>query len=194
MIGHLEVGHGGLAEALYLHVLAVVLADGHGGVDDVGDDQHPLPDLPSHLLLLALHLLQFPGDGLDPLLHFLGLVLLPLAHELADLFADLVALLPQLVPPGLGGPELLVQGQDFVHQGQLLVLELLLDVLLHQLRVGADQFHIQHTIYYPPCPLGRFFPLFQVQVVEQVLQVFLPVELNLQHALLLAARDLHLPV
>ena len=38
VVGHVEVGHLGLAEALNLHIAAVVRADGHAGVDDVGDD------------------------------------------------------------------------------------------------------------------------------------------------------------
>ena len=142
VVGHLEVGHHRLAKALHFHVFAVVLANGHGVVDEVGDNQHPLADFGGHLRLLALHLLQLAGDGLHLLFHLLGLVLLALAHQLANLLADGVALLAQLVAPALRGAELGVQLQNLVHQGQLLVLEFLLDVLLYQLRVGADKLDV----------------------------------------------------
>ena len=94
------------------------------------------------LRISALHLLQLAGDGLHLLFHLLGLVLLALAHQLANLLADGVALLAQLVATALRGAELGVQLQNLVHQGQLLVLEFLLDVLLYQLRVGADKLDV----------------------------------------------------
>src|SRR5699024_2381058 len=44
VVGDGEVGHHGVSEPLHLHVGGVVGADGHGGVDDLGDDQHDLVD------------------------------------------------------------------------------------------------------------------------------------------------------
>ena len=142
VVGHLEVGHHRLPKPLDFHVFAVVFADGHRVVDQVGNHQHALADFSGHLRLLALHLLQLSGDGLHLFFHLLGLFLLALAHQLANLLADGVALLAQLVAPALRGPELGVQFNDLVHQRQLFILEFLFDVFLDQLRIGADQLDV----------------------------------------------------
>ena len=79
--------------------------------------------------LLDLQYGQLVLHVLDLLLRGLGLVLLALAHQHADLLADLVALGTQIVRPLDGLAVLFVQVDHFVHQGQLGVLELLFDVL-----------------------------------------------------------------
>ena len=56
VVGHLEIRGLWLAEALHLHVAAVVGADGHAGVDDLGDHQHDLVEGGLGLLLLGLQL------------------------------------------------------------------------------------------------------------------------------------------
>ena len=52
MIGHLEIRHKRLAEALDLDVLAVVLADRHARIDNLRNDLHALLDF-SILLFLS---------------------------------------------------------------------------------------------------------------------------------------------
>ena len=42
MIGDLKVRNYRLAEPLNLHVLAVILSDGHAGIDDIGNGHHDL--------------------------------------------------------------------------------------------------------------------------------------------------------
>ena len=148
VVGDLPLGHHGLAEALVLHVLAVVPADGHGWVDDVGDHQHTLSDL-----LCVLHLLLFDGGQLvlhvlHLLLGGLGLVLLALAHQRADLLGDLVALGAQVVRPLDGLAVLPVECHDLIHEDQLLVLELLLDVLPDEFGIRANQIDIQHVLLF----------------------------------------------
>ena len=149
MVGDLKVRHNGLTEPLHLHVGAVVGADGHGGVNDIGDHQQQPVELRLQLPLPGLQLRQTLGVGLYLGLHRLGLlqlggVLLGLPHEHPHLLAEGVPLGPELAGLGDGGPVLAVQGQDLVHHGQLLVLELLFDVFLHNVRVLPDEFDIQH--------------------------------------------------
>ena len=149
MVGDLKVGGLGLTEALDLHVGGVVGADGHGGVDDVGDLEHDVADLGGQLGLLGLQLGQPVGVGLHLGLGGLGLgqlagVLFGLAHQHAHLLGQGVALGPQVVGLVHRGAVLLVQRQHLVHQGQLGVLKLLLDVLLDGFGILPDKFHIQH--------------------------------------------------
>ncbi len=144
VVGDLPLGHYGLAETFVLHVLGVVLADGHGIVDDVGDHQHALSDLLGVLDLLLLDVGQLVLHVLDLLLGGLGLVALALAHQHADLLGDLVALGTQVVRALYGLAVLAVKIQHLVHQGQLGVLKLLFDILAHQIGVAAHQIDIQH--------------------------------------------------
>ena len=85
VVGDIEGWHRGLAEALHLHVAAVVLADWHGGVDHLRDHQQDVVDLLAQLLLHLLQLSQTVGVGLHLRLHRLGLlqlggILLGLTH------------------------------------------------------------------------------------------------------------------
>ena len=145
MIGDFKVGNHGLAEALHLDVGAVVRADGNGGVDDVGDVQHEVVDLLGVLALQALQLLQalvigLHGGhvgvdlGLDGGL-FLLRGLLQLAEQGAVCLGELIFLGAQVAGLGDGGTVETVKLDHLIHHGQLLVLELLLDVLLDELRV-----------------------------------------------------------
>ena len=96
-----EIWHDGLAEALHLHVAAVVRAERHAGVDDLRDGEHDLVDLGLEFLLLLFKLGQTRRlrrdlrlDGLG--LFELGRVLFRLPHEHADLFRQAVALCAQI--------------------------------------------------------------------------------------------------
>ena len=43
--------------------------------------------------------------------------------------------------------QLLIELQHLIHEGELLVLELLADVLAHELRVLTDKTNVQHDIF-----------------------------------------------
>ena len=106
-------------------------------------------DLLGQLGLLGLQLGQAVGVGLHLGLGLLGLrqlggVLLGLAHEDAHLLGQAVPGGAQLLGLGHDGPVLFVQLQHLVHQGQLLVLELLLDVFFYQIGILPDQLDVQH--------------------------------------------------
>ena len=159
MVGDLKVGGDRLAEPLHLHVGGVVGADGDGGVDDVGDEEHDFADLLGQLGLLLLQLGQPVGVGLYLGLGLLGLgqlggVLLGLAHEHPHLLAQGVPGGPEVVGLGHSGPVLGVQSQHLVHQGELLVLEFLLNVFLHSLRVLPDESNVKHGIFSPSIIIG----------------------------------------
>ena len=92
-----EVRHDGLAEALHLHVAAVVRAERHAGVDDLRDGEHDLVNFRLEFLFLLFELGQARGlrgdlrlDGLG--LFELGGIFFCLPHEHADFFRQAVAL------------------------------------------------------------------------------------------------------
>ena len=145
VIGDFKVGHGRFAEALHFDVLAVVPADGHGLVDNIGDDEHPLADLFRKLRFKRFKRGQLRGD----LAHFglgaLGLVPLAFRHQAADALADRIALAAQIVAAGLGVAELPVEVQHLVDEDELVVLKLFADIILYQFGVVSQQFDVQHT-------------------------------------------------
>ena len=158
VIGNIELRQLGLAEALDLHIVGVIGADGHGGVDHLRDDHHDLGDLLGQTALHLLQLGQPVGVGLHLGLGLLGLcqlagVLLGLTHQHTHPLGQLVPLGPQVVGLVHGGPLFGVQGNDLVHQGELGVLELLADVFLNGFRIVPDKFDIKHGFY-------RTFPCF----------------------------------
>ena len=144
VVGDLEIGHNRLAVALYFDVFTVILTDGNGGIDDVGDDQQNVTDLLLHLLL---HLLQLGQTGSllgDLFLHLLGFLALALCHQAADALGDAVSLGTQVACFLLNSTALSVQLDDFIDQGQLGILEFLFDVFLDDVRVLTDKFDVQH--------------------------------------------------
>lgn len=127
--------------------MAVVGADGHAGVDHLGDRVHDLLNLGLQLSLLGFQLLQAVSLGGDLLLDFLGLgglagVLLGLAHQCADLLGQLVAVCAQVAGLADGGAVLGVELDDLIDEGQLGVLELFLDVFLDSVRVFTDKTNV----------------------------------------------------
>ncbi len=149
VVGNFKIRRLRLAEALHLDVIAVVRTDGHAGVDDVRDLQHILVQL---LLVLDLQLFQLCQTlrvgldlGLDGLSLFeLARVLLGLPHQHTDLLAQRVALRAQLARLGDGGALLFIQLQHLVHEGELGVLKLFLDIFPHKLGVFTNKSNIQH--------------------------------------------------
>ena len=148
MVGNLIIRHDRVTELLDLDVLGVVLADRDGRVDDVRNDHHTALDFLGVGLFVLLELCHLVGHCLDLSLDLLGLVLLALGHQAADLLGLLIAHGAQLVTAGLCRAELRVKLDDLVDHRQLLVLELLLDVLLDRVRVLSDKFDIQHGLFF----------------------------------------------
>ena len=163
MVRDLKVRHHRLAKALQFHVFAVVPAHGHAVVNDVGDDHHPLLDLRLELILLLLQGGQVVGQGGYLGLGGLGLFLLALGQQAADLLGKGLALVAQAVRLLAGFPVFLVQGHHLVHQGQLLILKLFADVFLDPLGVVAQQIDVQHgcvssSMFFPVSPGKRKSP------------------------------------
>ena len=152
-----EIGHHRLAKALSLHVVGVIGADGHTGVDHLRDGVHDLLDAVSQLGFLGLQLCHLVCVGLDG-----GVVGIDLGLQLGLL--GLVGALLQLTEQGAVGLAQLVAGSlqalnflqalavlcvlldDFIHQRELGILELLLDVFLDSIRVVTDKFDIKHDL------------------------------------------------
>ena len=134
VIGHLKIGHDRLAEALDLHVLAVVLADGDFLADDLRNLHHDLGDLGGQLCLLCFQLLELFRLTVDLVFQRHAFLALALRHQLADLLGDLVAVGAQVVCLLLCRAALRVQRDHLVDERQLAVLKFLFDVLFY--RVG----------------------------------------------------------
>ena len=160
MIGDLIVGNQRLAELFQLHIFAVVLTDRHRGIDHLRNDHHSLLDLGFQLGFQSFQLFHLLTHGSGTGLYFLSLVLLALSHQAADLLGERVAFTAQAVCLGLCLTVLLVEFQHLIHQNELLVLELLLDVLLDCVRICSDELDIQHFcvppwIIFSKCSLFR---------------------------------------
>ena len=85
VVGYLEFGYKRLAEALDLNVLAVVLADGYGRVDDLRNAHHDLCYLRAELGFLLLKLRKKLRLLCDLFLDSHGFFLLALTHQHTDL-------------------------------------------------------------------------------------------------------------
>ena len=178
VVGNVKIRGFGFAEPLHLHVAAVVGADGHGLVDDLGDHQQELVHGGLGVGLFLLQMRHALGVGLhrgvvgvdlrlDSGLLRLVRALLQLAEQGAVGLGQLVALGLQRLALVDGGAALRVQRDDLVHQRQLGVLEFFADVLLHDLRVLPDKLDIKHVAYLLYCigwlfcralRLARIFP------------------------------------
>ena len=149
MIGHLEIRHDRLAKAFIFHVFGIILANRHGSIDDVRDHHHALFDFRRQFFFLLFQIQQFIVDRGNLFLGFLGLFLLSLAHQHADLLGNLVALCAQRIAALHGLAVFLVQRDYLVHQHQLGVLKLLFDVLANEIGIGANQINIDHEKFPP---------------------------------------------
>ena len=149
VVRDLEIRNDRFTKALDLDILAVVLADRHGGINDVRNDHHDLTDLRLKLVLTLAERCHFLVDACIFLSNAcLGLVRagnLAACDPLADLLGKALLLGSQVVALLLGVAELLVELDDLVNEGELFVLELLLDVFLDKIRVGSQKFNIQHS-------------------------------------------------
>ena len=91
MVRNLKIRYHGIAKTLHFHIFTVILADGHGWVNNVGNGHHDFGNLFRKLSFLFLQLCQTCGIGADLLLHGLCLILFSLAHQHANLLGQLVA-------------------------------------------------------------------------------------------------------
>ena len=150
-----EIRHDRLTEALSLDVVGVVRADGYAGVDHLGDGVHDLLNAFSQLCLLGFQLCHLVGVSLDSGVVgvdlSLQLSLLGLVAALLQLAEQRAVGLAQLVAGSLQGLDFLqalavlgVLLDDFVNEGELCILKLLLDVFLDRIRVVADKFDVKH--------------------------------------------------
>ena len=128
VVGNLKIGNDGLAEFLDLDVAAVVGSQRNGGIDDLRDQHHILAD---DLVSFSLDLVKLVQAAVvsDLCLDGLGLFLLALLHQAADLLGDLLFLGADLIRLLLGCAALGIIFDDLVHERELGILEFLLDVL-----------------------------------------------------------------
>ena len=147
MIGNRVVGNDRLAEALDFHIVGVVRSNGNAGINDIRDDQHVLPQLLPEGLLVFLKGSQAFGVGLNLGLDLLGFFPLALFHELADLLRKRIAVSAETVGLLLGRPYLGIEVDDLIHQGKLLVLELLLYIFFDDVRMLPDELDVKHLFY-----------------------------------------------
>ena len=150
-----EIRHDRLTEALSLDIVGVVRADRYAGVDHLGDGVHDLLNAFSQLCLLGFQLCHLVGVSLDSGVVgvdlSLQLSLLGLVVALLQLAEQRTVGLAQLVAGSLQGLDFLqalavlgVLLDDFVNEGELCILKLLLDVFLDRIRVVADKFDVKH--------------------------------------------------
>ena len=128
MVWHLKIGHHRLAKAFLLHVKGVVLPHRHFRCDNVGDGIHHFGQLLHKRALLLAEAFQLLGIGLHEFLHLVGLLDFLVLEQDADFLGDGVALRAEVVGALLAIAVLGVQVDGLVDEGQLAVLEFLLDV------------------------------------------------------------------
>ena len=141
-----EIGHHRLTKALCFHVVGIIRADGHAGIDHLRDGVHDLLNACGQGLFFLFQLSHLVGIDLS-----LQLGLLCLIGALLQLAEQGAVGLAQLVAGSLEGFHFLqacaVLGillDDLVHQRELCILKLLLDVFLDSVRVFTDKFDIKH--------------------------------------------------
>ena len=155
MVRNGEIGDHRLTKALCFHVVGIIRADGHAGIDHLRDGVHDLLNACRQGLFFLFQLSHLVGVGLDG-----GIVGIDLSLQFSLLC--LIGALLQLAEQGAVGLAQLVAGSlegfhflqrcavlgilfdDLIHQRQLCVLELLLDVFLDGVRILTDKFDIKH--------------------------------------------------
>ena len=133
------------APAAHLRVLGVVVAEGHARVGDVGDARDEVEQLVLALGALGVELGDAVLVGGDLGLRGLGLVLLALAHELADLLGNRVAVGLELLDLDDGLAALLVELEEAlaIPVGVLAGLA----CLVHDVGVLTDELDVEHRPY-----------------------------------------------
>ena len=144
MVGNLKRRHYRLAKAGNLHVFAVIPADRHAGIDNVGDHHHAFFDLPFKLRFTRFQCSHFICHGRNFPFGCLGLLALTARHHAPDLLADHVALVAQCIAAGVRFTPLCIERHNLIHENELFILEFFADILLHKLRIRAEQLDVNH--------------------------------------------------
>ena len=159
VVWHLKIRHHRLSVFFDFHVLAVILTDRNGIINDVRYDHHDFRDF---FLKLRLQGFQFRKPfGVSRHLRFLFLCLslLSLGHQRTDFFGYLILGCAKVIPLLLGLSALCVQGYHFVHQGKLFLLEFLPDILLYNIGILSQKLNINHG-FHTLSVIIPFIPLF----------------------------------
>ena len=140
MVRNLIFRHYRLTETFHFHVLGVILADRNLGINDIRQGHHDLSNLLCKFRFLFLQL----GKPLCILsylfLNFLSLFLFSLLHQSPDLLRSFLAAGTKLVSFLLGSSSFGVKLDHFIHKGKLVILELVADILLYDLRILSYKF------------------------------------------------------
>ena len=145
VMGNLKIGYNGIAKALHFNVMAVVRADGDGGVDDVRDHVHDLAQLVLGLGLLLFKLRAALVVGLDLGVVFINLLLqfrflrlirfFQLAIKRTVCLRQLVAGSLQLLAFLLRSTLFRVETDGVVYKRQLCILKLFPDIFADCVRI-----------------------------------------------------------
>ena len=150
MVRNLVIGHDRLAKARGLDVVTVVRADGHGRIDNVGDDVEDLADSALQLGLLGVQLhaalvILLDGGVIGVDLR-LQLGLSGLVGAFFELAVERPVGLRELIARGLQAFDLLLRGalfrverNDLVYQRQLFILKLFADIFLDGVGIFPDK-------------------------------------------------------
>ena len=139
VVGDFKIRDRRLPILLNLHVLTVIPADGHAGINYVGNAHHDRYNLFSQLLFLLLQPCKARGVLRHLLFKRLCLLFLSLAHQRADLLGYLIFPGAQIIRFLFHRPVLYIQLNDLIHQAKLAVLKFIPDILLHSLRIFPDK-------------------------------------------------------
>ena len=135
MIRNLKIRNYGLTKLLDLYVLAVILTDRNGLINNVGDDHHDLGDLLLQFGLGSFEFSQALCTGSYFCLFGFCLFLLALTHQCTDLFGDTVSGSTQIICLLLCLSALGIQCNHFIYQRELFILVFFSDVLLDYLGI-----------------------------------------------------------
>ena len=135
VVGHLEIGNDRLAVALYLNVLAVVLAYRNRWVNDVRNGHHNLRQFLVKLGFFLVERFHLVSELLNLRLCLFSLVLLALCHVHSYFLGNTVSVGAERFYCLLCAAKLGVKLDCLVNQRELCVLKLLLDVFLYNIGV-----------------------------------------------------------
>ena len=142
MIRNFKIGNNGFAESFYLYVFAVILTNGNGWINDVGNGHHDNLDA-------FLNLFFSCGKGFyafcvcaNLCFYLFGFVLFALCHQRTNLLGKLISLRSQCFNLLLDGSVFLIQHQNLIYQRQLCILKFFADVFLYDIRVFSYKFNV----------------------------------------------------
>ena len=142
VIRNFKIGNNGFAESFYLYVFAVILTNGNGRVNDVGNGHHDNLDA-------FLNLFFSCGKGFyafcvcaNLCFYLFGFVLFALCHQRTNLLGKLISLRSQCFNLLLNGSVFLIQHQNLIYQRQLCILKFFADGFRYDIRVFSYKFNV----------------------------------------------------